>query len=113
LASLTLLWLAACAPTATPAPGAGGTSGAARPADTPAATAASAPGATEGWQTEWDRTLAAARSEGRVVVGGPVGQSLRDALMGFQKTYPEIQVEYYGMPGPEFVPKIRVRPEFA
>ena len=54
--------------------------------------AASAPGA-----AEWESTLAAARKEGKVVISGPAGADVRDALTeGFQKKYPGIQVEYDG-----------------
>ncbi len=57
--------------------------------------------------SEWDSTLAAARKEGKVVISGPAGSDVRDALTeGFQKKYPGIQVEYDGSSTREFVPRI-------
>jgi len=59
------------------------------------------------WQAEWERTLAAARREGRVSIAGAPGTTLRAALVaGFEKSYPEIAVEYTGMSGRDVVPRI-------
>jgi ABC-type Fe3+ transport system substrate-binding protein len=45
----------------------------------------------------WDKALAAARKEGSVVVFGPGGQYIRDAItQGFKKAYPDIGLEYFG-----------------
>ncbi len=56
------------------------------------ALAAAAPNA-----AEWESTLAAAKKEGTVVVSGPAGADVRDALMeAFQKRYPGIRMEYDG-----------------
>ncbi len=64
--------------------------------------AASAPNA-----AEWESTLAAAKKEGKVVVSGPAGADVRDALTaGFQKKYPGIQVEYDGSNTREFTPRV-------
>jgi iron(III) transport system substrate-binding protein len=50
--------------------------------------------------------LAAARQEGVVVVAGPPGDLYRQALVAFEKTYPDIKVEYTGASGRDFGPKI-------
>ncbi len=66
------------------------------------AIAASAPNS-----SEWESTLAAAKKEGNVVVSGPTGVDLRDALMeGFHKKYPEIRVEYEGSSTREFATRV-------
>jgi len=57
-------------------------------------------------KAEWEKTLAAAKKEGKITLAGPPGQAYRDALVGFQKAYPEIQVEYVGMQGRDFAPRI-------
>jgi iron(III) transport system substrate-binding protein len=68
-------------------------------------TPAGAPPKTEGTATstsEWEKTLATARQEGKLVVMGPPGQDLRDGLLtGFQRKYPEIDVEFTGFSGGE------------
>ncbi len=66
------------------------------------AVAASAPTA-----AEWEKTVAAAKREGKVVVLGPLGNQTRDALIeGFQRKYPEIKVEHSGMAGVQMPPKL-------
>ncbi len=56
---------------------------------------------------EWERTVDAAKKEGRIVIMGPSGVDTRDAFtVGFQKKYPEIQVDYNGMPGAQVAPKL-------
>jgi iron(III) transport system substrate-binding protein len=56
---------------------------------------------------EWEQTVAAARREGKLVILGPPGADARDALTaGFQKRYPEIQVEFSGGSGAQTAPKI-------
>jgi ABC-type Fe3+ transport system substrate-binding protein len=71
--------LVACAPAA-PAPA---------PTAAPSADAA-AQSATD---REWEEVLAAAKSEGKVVVASPTGAAARDALLRFADFYPEIQLE--------------------
>ncbi len=57
--------------------------------------------------TEWEKTVAAARQEGQVVVTGPPGADVRDALTeGFQKKYPGIRVDYDASTVRDFVPRI-------
>lgn len=61
-----------------------------------------------GWEAEWEKTLAGARKEGRVVVYGPPGSDTRQALTdGFKKAYPYIQVEYVGAPGSAHIAKVK------
>jgi iron(III) transport system substrate-binding protein len=55
----------------------------------------------------WNKTVAAAKQEGRVVIMGPAGTDVRDAFtQGFQKKYPEIQVDFNGMAGAQVAPKL-------
>jgi ABC-type Fe3+ transport system substrate-binding protein len=57
--------------------------------------------------SEWEKTIAAAKQEGRVVVLGPAGTDLRDAFtQEFQTKFPEIQVDYNGMSTPQIAPKL-------
>jgi iron(III) transport system substrate-binding protein len=57
--------------------------------------------------SQWEKTLAAAKGEGRVVIMGPAGADVRDAFtQGFQKKYPDIQVDYNGMAGAQVAPKL-------
>lgn len=86
----------------------------ARPAEKPLASPAAKPADTKerpearpGWQAEWERTVAAAKQEGRVVVAGPPGDAFREASVAFEKTYPDIKVDYTGLSsGREFIPKV-------
>jgi iron(III) transport system substrate-binding protein len=94
-----VLALVACAP----APAAKPTTGASAPLAAPAAMGAPAQAA---WQAEWDKVVAAARQEGRVVVVGPPGDLYRTALTAFEKAYPGIQLEYTGASGRDFAPKV-------
>lgn len=81
--------LAACGGTAAPA--SGGQSGAA-----PAKSGGS-----------WDQIVAAAKSEGKVIIVGPQGDATKEALTaGFQKKYPGITVDYTGASGAQAVPKV-------
>jgi iron(III) transport system substrate-binding protein len=55
----------------------------------------------------WSDIVAAARKEGKVVVYGPPGAHIRDALTkDFLAKYPEIQVEYTGGSNPQLTPKL-------
>jgi len=57
--------------------------------------------------SEWERTVTAAKGEGRVVIMGPAGADVRDAFTeGFQKKYPGIQADYNGMAGAQVAPKL-------
>lgn len=108
-ALLVLSLLFSCAPKATPvpAPATATPTPVATPRATPAPTREPAPGGSA-WQAEWEKTLAEARKEGRVVVYGPPGFDVRQALTeGFGKAYPGIQVEYTGATGAMHAAKIR------
>lgn len=62
----------------------------------------------ETWETEWQKTLAEAKKEGRVVVYGVPGIDIREVMIKeFQKAYPGITVEYSGLSGVEAATKIR------
>src|SRR5688500_5088206 len=77
---LAALLLAACAPAASQPKPAAATQ-AAKPTSAPAGGAAAS-------TAEWDRVLAAAKQEGKVVVAGPIGTPARDALTDpFQQKY--------------------------
>lgn len=60
------------------------------------------------WQEKWKKTLAEAKKEGRVVVYGPPGERIRNAVVeNFRKSFPELNIEYSGAPGGEQATKIR------
>ena len=60
------------------------------------------------WQQRWDKTLSAAKKEGRVVVWGPPGESIRQAMTReFKKAYPDINIEYSGARGGEQAVRIK------
>jgi ABC-type Fe3+ transport system substrate-binding protein len=49
------------------------------------------------WQEKWDKALAGAKKEGKLVVYGPPGEQIRNALTeGFGKAFPGISLEYSG-----------------
>lgn len=59
------------------------------------------------WQVEWERVLTTAKKEGRLIIAGAPGDTYRKALTaGFEKSHPEIRLEYVGMSGRDAVPKI-------
>jgi iron(III) transport system substrate-binding protein len=101
LVGLALVWGSACAPGAAPAT-APVQSGAARQPPEPTGAAA----ADTSWPAEWDRTLAAARQEGKVIVKAPQGDTFRGMLMAFQGAYPDIPVEVTGGSGRDFASTI-------
>jgi iron(III) transport system substrate-binding protein len=93
----------ACAPAA---PSAAPTGAQASPPAGPSG-ATSAQPAADPVTLEWERIVAAAKQEGKVVVTGPQTADARDALtQGFERRYPEIQVEYAGAGAGELAPKI-------
>jgi iron(III) transport system substrate-binding protein len=99
--------VAACAPSAAPAPAP------AKPAvapPTPPTTAGQAPApvlpAQAAWVEEWERVLAAAKREGVVVVAGPPGDLYRQALVAFEKSFPDIKAEFTGASGRDLGPKL-------
>ena len=62
------------------------------PAAAPQVTAPAA--AKQAWEDEWDRTLAAARREGKVTVLTITGIGFRKGLDAFQEAFPGIAVEH-------------------
>lgn len=62
--------------------------------------------APQAWKTEWEKTLAAAKKEGRVVVAGPPGEAYRQTMTAFVKAYPDIQLDFVGTQGRDFAPRI-------
>jgi iron(III) transport system substrate-binding protein len=46
------------------------------------------------WKTKWDKTLTDDKKEGKVAVAGPPGTSYREVMRGFEKKYPDINLEY-------------------
>ena len=60
------------------------------------------------WQKKWDTAVAQAKKEGKVVVLGPPGDGIRDAItQGFTKAFPEVTIEFSGGRGGEMATKIK------
>lgn len=61
-----------------------------------------------GWKKTWDRAVAAAKKEGKVVVWGPGGSLIRKAASReFEKDFPGIKVEFAGGRGTSMATKLR------
>jgi iron(III) transport system substrate-binding protein len=61
-----------------------------------------------GWKQKWDTTLAQAKKEGKVVVLGPPGDRIRDAItQGFAKAFPDISLEFSGARGGELATRVK------
>ena len=59
------------------------------------------------WQSDWDKTVEAAKKEGKVVAGIPASAELRKALdETFSKRYPDIDIELATGRGPTNASKI-------
>ncbi len=57
---------------------------------------------------EWNKVVEAAKKEGRLVMSGDPSEEWRKSLVDmFVQEYPEIKVEYLGMNGRDFTPRIR------
>jgi len=96
--------VAACAPSPT------GGAPAAKPPAKPAASGAPAAPASAA-TGEWERVLAAAKQEGRLVLAGPPGDLYRNALVAFEKAYPDIKVEFSGGSGRDLAPRLMAERE--
>ncbi len=49
------------------------------------------------WKGQWEKTINAAKREGKVVVFGPAGEMIRNALVAaFKNSFPDISLEYVG-----------------
>ncbi len=75
------------------------------PAAAPQAPADSA-GQKQGWQAQWDSTLAAARKEGRVVLFTTAGADIRAAFTKVIKEKYDIEMDYVTGKGVEMITKI-------
>lgn len=51
------------------------------------------------WQSEWEKTLAAATKEGQVTVYRPPAISYQHAIVAFQSSFPKIKPNYRGSSG--------------
>ena len=61
-----------------------------------------------GWRQKWETAVAQAKSEGRVVVMGPPGDRVREAITGgFSKAFPDITLEFSGGRGGELATRIK------
>jgi len=64
------------------------------------------------WKQKWEKVLADAKKEGRVVVFGPPGDRIRNVItQGFKKDFPDIEIEYSGSSGGALATKIRAERE--
>ncbi len=64
------------------------------------------------WKTKWDKVLAEATKEGKVVVFGPPGEIVRRAVTeGFKKSFPNISLEYSGGAGGDLGAKVKAERE--
>ncbi|MGH7774113.1 MAG: ABC transporter substrate-binding protein [Candidatus Binatia bacterium] len=60
------------------------------------------------WQQKWDKVLSEAKKETKVVVWGPPGEEIRNAMtQGFRKALPDITIEYSGARGGEQATRIK------
>ncbi len=60
-----------------------------------------------GWETQWEKILAEARKEGKVVLYGPPIAPTRQAFIEvFQKSYPGIKLDYLALGGSQVPPRI-------
>ena len=60
------------------------------------------------WQKEWGRILETAKKEGAVSLWGPPGVWARKVLVDeFEKSFPQIKVQYEGASGSAAWPKIQ------
>src|SRR5438309_964588 len=99
--------LLACGPTASPGAGSAPPRPASgQPASAAPAQPAAAQVASSAAPAGWEQTVAAAKQEGRLVISAPANTIWREQLTGFQKEYPEIQVEYTGGNSRDFWPRV-------
>src|SRR5574340_377593 len=57
---------------------------------------------------EWLKVVEAARKEGKLIINGDPSEIWRKSLVDlFRQEYPEITVEYTGMNGRDFSPRLR------
>jgi ABC-type Fe3+ transport system substrate-binding protein len=58
------------------------------------------------WKADWDRTLAAAKREGSLIISAPSGAIWRERLAEFQKAYPEIKLSLSTFASRDFWPRV-------
>src|SRR5210317_1240456 len=56
-------------------------------------------------KAKWDKVVAAAKKEGKLVVAGPSGRAWRGVLVKFQKDYPDIKISVTPFAGRDFWPR--------
>jgi iron(III) transport system substrate-binding protein len=56
---------------------------------------------------EWEKTLAAARKEGKVTVAIPLGEAYPRVIAAFQKAYPDIKAEPFSIHTRDFMARYR------
>jgi iron(III) transport system substrate-binding protein len=57
--------------------------------------------------TDWERVIAAAEQEGRVVIVLPLGEAYPRVVAAFQKSFPRIKVETFSSHTRDFIPRFR------
>jgi iron(III) transport system substrate-binding protein len=57
-------------------------------------------------KAKWDKVVAAAKKEGKLVVAGPSGRAWRGVLVKFQEAYPEIKIAVTPFAGRDFWPRV-------
>jgi len=62
--------------------------------------------AQSGWQTEWEKTIAAAKKEGKVVVGVPPSSELRKEIEAAFKTRFGFELELFAATGPQIANRV-------
>jgi iron(III) transport system substrate-binding protein len=64
------------------------------------------------WQPQWDNVVNAAKKDGKVVVFGPAGEIIRNAIVGaFRKSFPAITLEYVGGRASEGAARVKIERE--
>lgn len=58
------------------------------------------------WKQQWDAAVAGAKKERELIISAPSGRVWRDALMEFQKTYPEVELKLTAAASREFWPRV-------
>ena len=77
------------------------------PATGPASTAGSTSSSAQAnAQSDWDRLVAAAKHEGKLVISSLPDDAYRTPLSAFEAEYPEIKVEYNGLTSPNYWAKV-------
>ncbi len=86
--------------------GAGSLAMAGAPSAAPAPSAAAGGGAKQAWETDWDKVVADAKQEGKLVIQTLAGEGYRKLLDRFQEAYPEIGVELTAVASSTWAPKL-------